>query len=57
MKKIICDRCGKDAEGATLSSEDEIYDICRDCDAAYVALWGKMRVEEEIKIKAWMELK
>ena len=58
MKKIICDRCGKDAkEGATLSSEDKVWDLCEDCDNDYDAFWTEMLAGQDRKIKAWLEEK
>ena len=58
MKKIVCDRagCGKEVvNGGTLLSEDKVYDLCGDCNVAYVTLWEKMRAEEDLKVKAWLE--
>ena len=56
MRKIICDRCGRDAgNGAGLSSEGKVYDLCEDCDKEYNILWEERRAEEDLEVKEWLE--
>ncbi len=57
--KRICDKCGaeRDECTGTNNSQDQWYDLCKECMSGYDALWKSTLIERDNKLDAWLKSK